>query len=212
MQLVRDCQVAQVAPRKLGASQLLIEPICAASLPHSSAAPCCSAATPRQSCCRRLRARQSTSPAARLTHKGGGHPCRCTRAAFHDGGANALDEVGATVGTKKGQVVTAPKGGGGLDASLLLTDEQLRAENAYDRCSPRRSGLQRPAAAEQAWRQRRRHTAASCPQLPTPAFAGCASRAACRHRPRHTGVLPLSCCLTRCSLVFGAASPPSRRR
>jgi hypothetical protein len=58
--------------------------------------------------------------------------CRCTRAVFHDGGANALDEVGATVGKRKNQVVTAPPGGGGLDASLLLTNETLRPENAYD--------------------------------------------------------------------------------
>jgi hypothetical protein len=41
--------------------------------------------------------------------------------------------VGATVGVRKNQVVTAPPGGGGLDASLLLTNETLRPENAYDR-------------------------------------------------------------------------------
>ena len=75
----------------------------------------------------------AASRALRSSHGGAYRARRCTRAAFHDGGANSLDEVGATVGTKKGQVVTAPKGGGGLDASLLLTDEQLRTENAYDR-------------------------------------------------------------------------------
>ena len=62
-----------------------------------------------------------------------GAPHRCTRAVFHDGGANVLDDVGATVGVRKNQVVTAPPGGGGLDASLLLTNETLRPENAYDR-------------------------------------------------------------------------------
>jgi hypothetical protein len=62
--------------------------------------------------------------------------------------------VGATVGTKKGQVVTAPKGGGGLDASLLLTNEQLRTENAYDRCPH----AQRSAASAQVWCQCWRHS------------------------------------------------------
>lgn len=36
------------------------------------------------------------------------------------------------MGKRKNQVVTAPPGGGGLDASLLLTNETLRPENAYD--------------------------------------------------------------------------------
>lgn len=41
--------------------------------------------------------------------------------------------MGATIGIKKNTLVTAPPGGGGLDASLLLTNETLRAENSYDR-------------------------------------------------------------------------------
>jgi hypothetical protein len=41
------------------------------------------------------------------------------------------DEVGATDGVRKNKVVTATSNG--LDASLLLTNETLRPENAYDR-------------------------------------------------------------------------------
>ena len=126
------------------------------------------------------------SPAVNL--ESGCHPCRCTRAAFHDGGANTLDEVGATVGTKKGQVVTAPKGGGGLDASLLLTDEQLRTENAYDRCAhvQRVAGvcsIREPGASAGGM-------AACCLGQPAPPFrsahASCAAGRGLRRRQMHS--------------------------
>lgn len=57
-----------------------------------------------------------------------------------------MDPVGATIGANVGQIVTAPAGGGGLDASLLLAEEQLRPENRYDRC---RSPGRRPVKALQ---------------------------------------------------------------
>lgn len=53
----------------------------------------------------------------------------CTRAAFHDAGSNTvIQAVGAK--RRKGAAIVSD---GGADGSLLLTVEQLRAENAYDR-------------------------------------------------------------------------------
>lgn len=56
--------------------------------------------------------------------------CRCTRAAFHDGGASAASPMARVRGVNK---QTVKVWAGGFDASLVLTGEQLREENAYDR-------------------------------------------------------------------------------